>query len=412
MVSLPNNDSDWAIEFHFQNTDDVVRVPVDNQLMVGRTDPTQTVFNGLDLTPFGGGELGVSRKHAVIRWQGPQLFIYDMDSGNGTVLNGTRLQPNIGYRLADGDSLYIGHLPIKIRLNTDIGQSSIRARRIELDIRGAPTVARGQRILLVEDDTQIAQLYRTALENAGFTVQISRDVVGAMRALHGTPPSLILLDLMLPGVHGLELCRYIRRDAETMAIPIVVVSALSDAETIKSAIDSGVDVYMSKPINLKELARVGLAIIQKNEIDNPTMHTKQLRGTASLDAISAGPRNDTVVIFVEGVREPIGAIVQPYLTFGRKATGAQNRSHVDLEPYGAFDKGVSRVHARLKRTRDGFVVEDLGSANGTYINGKPLLGHEERAIANGDELRLGELRMHVYLLSETVSASAAKNEAK
>src|SRR5258707_5599827 len=365
MVSLPSNDSDWAIEFHFQNTDDVVRVPVESQLMIGRTDPTQTVFNGLDLSPFGGGDLGVSRKHAVIRWQGPQLYIYDMDSGNGTVLNGTRLQPNIGYRLADGDSLYIGHMPIKLRLNTDIGQSSIRARRIELDTRGAPLVARGQRILLVEDDTQIGQMYRTALENGGFTVQISRDVVGGRRALHGTPPSLILLDIMLPGVHGLELCGYIRRDAETMEIPIVVVSALGDAETIKAAIDSGVDVYMSKPINLKELVRVALAIIHKSEIDNPTLQTKQLRGTASLDSIAAGPRNDTIVIFVEGVREPIGALVQPQLTFGRAATGAQGRSHIDLESYGAFDKGVSRVHARLKRTRDGFVVEDLGSANGT-----------------------------------------------
>src|SRR5262249_2944647 len=219
------------------------------------------------------------------------------------------------------------------------------------------------------------------------------------RALNSVTPVLILLDIMLPGVHGLELCRYVRRDAEGPTIPIVVVSALTDPETIKMAIENGVDIYMGKPVNIKELNRVALAIVHKHEMENPTMQTKQLQGTASLDAIAGESRNDTIIIFVEGHREPIGAVVQPQLTLGRQASGTQSRSHVDLESFGAFDKGVSRIHARIKRSKEGFVVEDLGSSNGTFVNGKALKSHEEVPLTNGNELRLGELRMHVYLLA-------------
>src|SRR5258708_37542618 len=101
-MATSGTNAEWAIEFKFENHD-AMRLPVDPQLIVGRSDPSQAVFSGLDLTPLGGADMGVSRKHAVIRWQGPHLYIYDMDSGNGTVLNSTRLQPNIGYRLSEGD---------------------------------------------------------------------------------------------------------------------------------------------------------------------------------------------------------------------------------------------------------------------------------------------------------------------
>ncbi len=399
MTNTPaSTDLNWTIGFEIENTPDILRVNVGSSILLGRTAQAESQI--VDLSVYGATELGVSRKHAMIKWEGPHLMIYDMASGNGTVLNETRLQPNIGYRLKDGDKLYLGHMPIKIHLNNDLGQSSIRARRIEFDLQQAPMMGRGQRILLVEDEAGLSALYRTTLENAGYSVQVCRDVVSAMRSLGQMTPSLILLDILLHGVHGLELCRYVRRDVDGPEIPIIVLSALNEPETIKAAMDTGVDVYMTKPVNVRELSRVVSAIIYKQEVENPTMQTKQLRGTASLEYIAAQPRKDIVILFVEGYRDPIASVVQPQVTLGRQVVNNQ-RSHLDLESYGAFDKGVSRVHARIRRNGEQFFVEDMESSNGTFVNGIALKHEESHPIKNGDEIRLGELRMHIYMLADT-----------
>jgi pSer/pThr/pTyr-binding forkhead associated (FHA) protein len=400
--------SDWTIELTCETSDDVIRLQVDNEVILGRTDTERVVPNLFDLTPYGAADYGVSRRHAALRWEGPQLFIYDLESDNGTILNGSRLQPNVGRLLNEGDKLYLGHLGISVHLNTNYGSSSIKARRIDFDPRTAPLKGHGQRILLVEDDMALSELYKVTLEGAGFGVQICRDVVSAMRALNQNTPALILLDIMLPGVHGLELCRYIRRDVDAPTIPIVVASALSDVETIKLAIDTGVDVYMSKPINIKELARVVGSVIHKQEVENPSLRTKQLRGTAALDYITGAPRNDTIIIFVEGHREPIGAVVSPQVTLGRQG-GKTSRTYIDLETHGAFDKGVSRNHAAIKQVNKRFVIEDMGSSNGTFVNGYGLKPREVYPINNGDEVRLGELRMHVYLLADASATSPKLN---
>jgi CheY-like chemotaxis protein len=398
-----NGSGDWSIELTVETSGDVIRLSVDDEVVLGRMDPKRTIPHLFDLTPYGAADYGVSRKHAALRWQGPQLYIYDLSSDNGTILNGARLEPNLDYRLKDGDKLYLGHLGLTVRVNTDVGRSSIRAQRIDFDRHIGPMTGRGQRILLVEDDLALTELYKLTLEKAGYTVQICRDVVSAMRALNQHTPALILLDIMLPGVHGLELCRYIRRDVNAPTVPIIVTSALTDADTIKLAIDTGVDVYMTKPINVKELALVTSAVIHKQEVENPTLQTKQLQGTAALDYIAGAPRSDTIIIFVEGHREPIGAVVTPQITMGRQGGTNNNRAYIDLESHGAFDKGVSRNHARIKRADSQFVVEDLGSSNGTFVNGHGLKPGEIQPLLNGDEVRLGELRMHIYLLADTGS---------
>jgi CheY-like chemotaxis protein len=401
MVSLPPTDTDWTLEISFENSPETARLNVQTELLIGRPSPDQTIFNGFDLTPYRGAELGVSRRHAMIRWEGNHLVIVDLNSDNGTILNGLRLQPEIPYRLSDGDTLYISHLKTKLRLNTYIGQSTIRARKVEFDTLNIPLKGRGQHILVVEDDIFITKLYQRAFEDAGFAVQICRDVVSAIRMLNQHTPELIILDIRLPSIHGFELCRYVRRDTDYPSIPIIVASALSDEETVQQAMAAGGDVYLSKPLNMKELVRIGAALIYKHESENPALHTKKLAGTASLDFIAVAPRGDTIVIFVDGQREPIGAVVEREVTLGRGSLGAQPRAYLDLGTYGAFDKGVSRTHARIKRVGKAFEIEDLDSANGTFINGHSLVGQESYPLKNGDEIRLGDLRMHIYLLADT-----------
>ncbi len=400
---MTTNTADWTLEISFSHMPDTIRLLIKDELVLGRLEPGQAVFGGLDLTPYQAAELGVSRRHALMRWQGNHLVVSDLNSDNGTILNGMRLQPEIPYRLSDGDTLYIGHLKMTIRLNNDYGLSTIRARRIDFDTANVPGKAHGQRIMVVEDDVQITKLYQKVLEDYGFTVHVSRDVVSAIRVLNQQTPALIMLDIRLPGVHGLELCRYVRRDTEIPSIPIIVASALSDDETVQQALQAGVDVFFSKPLNIRELVKVAAALVYKHERENPAMHTKKLAGTASLDFVAAANRNDTIIIFVDGQREPIGTVIDKEITLGRGNPGPSVRNYVDLGGYGAFDKGVSRVHARIRRQDKAFMIEDLASANGTFVNGHSLSSNELAPLKNGDEVRLGDLRMHIYLLAETES---------
>src|SRR5687767_3711797 len=103
MTDTNAQNTDWTLEFTFEDGRSV-QIQIESQMLLGRSDGSETSSPLFDLIPYGADKLGVSRKHASIRWQGPHLYIYDMDSANGTILNGTRLQANIGYRLGDGDS--------------------------------------------------------------------------------------------------------------------------------------------------------------------------------------------------------------------------------------------------------------------------------------------------------------------
>jgi hypothetical protein len=81
------------------------------------------------------------------------------------------------------------------------------------------------------------------------------------------------------------------------------------------------------------------------------------------------------------------------VTIGRISdTPAHSHPDIDLTPYGAEQYGVSRVHCRIKRRSTLLYVTDLGSTNGTFLNGRRLLAHAERLLRNGDELMLGRLK--------------------
>jgi DNA-binding response OmpR family regulator/pSer/pThr/pTyr-binding forkhead associated (FHA) protein len=354
-----------------------------------------------DLSSYNAVEKGVSRRHGLLTNDGTSVSYTDLGSDNGTVFNGRPLAPQETVRLNDGDVLYLGHLKLTLTLKSKLRKTSVVAMRPSLTLSSAPISGKGQRILIVEDEGGLAQMYRIGLERNGYIVQTVREMVSAIRTLNRLTPSAIVLDLMLPGISGLELCRYVRRDTECPSIPIAVVSALHEPENIKAAMDAGADVYMAKPVDWRELVRVISSLVQQIEISQPLLHTKKLSGTARLDFIPAATRPDTLVMFVDGHREPFTAVAQPQFTMGRQADQNGATPHIDLESYSAFDKGVSRMHLTVTRTGKGFLIEDLGSANGSFVNGFSLTPHTPHELKNGDELRLGDLRMHVYFLAET-----------
>ena len=113
------------------------------------------------------------------------------------------------------------------------------------------------RILIIEDDTDIAALIAHYLEKAGYESSIVADGVQALAAARGTPPDLVILDLMLPGLNGLEVCKALRADDRTAALPIIMLTARGEESERILGLDSGADDYVVKPFRPNELmARV------------------------------------------------------------------------------------------------------------------------------------------------------------
>ena len=124
-----------------------------------------------------------------------------------------------------------------------------------------------KRALIIEDDADIAETVRYNLESEGFATQVaSTGEEGLSLALSpNNPPTLIILDLMLPGMNGMELCRRLRRESISRRIPIIMLTAkTSEADRI-AGLDMGADDYIAKPFSVRELLARVRAVLRRTE---------------------------------------------------------------------------------------------------------------------------------------------------
>ncbi|HJU57098.1 MAG TPA: response regulator transcription factor [Pyrinomonadaceae bacterium] len=110
------------------------------------------------------------------------------------------------------------------------------------------------RILVVDDESQIARVLRTGLKTHGYDVRVAPDGVSALETFNDWRPDLVVTDLAMPNLDGLQLCRRLR---EVSQIPIIVLSVRGEEKTKVEALDAGADDYVTKPFGMDELlARV------------------------------------------------------------------------------------------------------------------------------------------------------------
>ncbi len=134
------------------------------------------------------------------------------------------------------------------------------------------TTARGklnampkESLLIIEDDPDIVELVQYNLEREGFRVQAARDGERGLQEASSSHPSLILLDLMLPGMEGLEVCRHLRQNRNTRRIPLVMLTAKGEETDIVLGLEMGADDYVTKPFSPKELAARVRAVLRRHE---------------------------------------------------------------------------------------------------------------------------------------------------
>ncbi len=124
-------------------------------------------------------------------------------------------------------------------------------------------------ILVVDDEKDIVDLIAYNLEQEGFTVSRAYDGEEALKEIASIKPDLVLLDLMLPGMPGTEVCRRVRKDPSTSGIPIIMLTAKTDEVDKIVGLEIGADDYITKPFSVRELIARIRAVLRRTQPIQP-----------------------------------------------------------------------------------------------------------------------------------------------
>jgi two-component system, OmpR family, KDP operon response regulator KdpE len=142
-------------------------------------------------------------------------------------------------------------------------------------------MAEKKRILVVDDEPQIARVLRTSLSGSGYEVRTADDGHAGLRTAREWQPDLVITDISMPNMDGIELCRQLRAES---AIPIIVLSVKGEEKTKVEALDAGADDYVTKPVGMDEL----LARVRRNLARTPQANENSQRviaiGNFKIDA--------------------------------------------------------------------------------------------------------------------------------
>jgi two-component system, OmpR family, alkaline phosphatase synthesis response regulator PhoP len=200
-------------------------------------------------------------------------------------------------------------------------------------------------ILVVDDEPGIVTILRDYLHRAGFRVLAAGDGPAALRMARSDRPSLMLLDLMLPGMDGLDITRALRLDPATRSLPVIMLTALVDETDKLVGLELGADDYITKPFSPREVVARVRAVLRRAEGDVAYSGVLQA-GPLSIDLERRAVRRDGMPVDLTATEFDLLSVLarEP----GRTFTRAQL---VDLLYDHAFDGYDRTVDAHIKNLR-------------------------------------------------------------
>jgi two-component system, OmpR family, phosphate regulon response regulator PhoB len=160
----------------------------------------------------------------------------------------------------------------RVNRSDDVRRTASGRQRDRVAFAGFP--APGSRVLVVEDEPDVAELIRYNLAKEGYAVTVVHTGAEALRLGRDNPPDVILLDVMIPELNGWEVCRSLRRDADTADIPIIMVTGRTEEGDKVLGFEMGADDYVTKPFSPRELIARILAVARRRP---PTSHENHLK---------------------------------------------------------------------------------------------------------------------------------------
>ena len=213
----------------------------------------------------------------------------------------------------------------------------------------------GTRILTVEDDERIRTAVRFALEDEGWGVDEADNGEAAVEKFTREPADVVLIDIMLPGMDGFELCRSIRRASD---VPIVMVTARADTHDVVAGLEAGADDYLTKPFAPKELSARIRALLRRARVsttDSPLIRIGELEIAPEQGVVKRG--GDEVHLTKTEFRLLCELASSPGKVFSRESLLEK------VWGYGYFGDGrLVDVHVRRLRTK-----VELDAANPRHV---------------------------------------------
>lgn len=240
----------WVVEFRVVGTPDVLRAPLRQTQILGRTDEDRKIFPTIDLAPHKAQDKGVSRLHAKLTARDNRIIVEDIGSSNGTYVNGHRLVRGIPSRVRNGDTLRLGNLVLQLHFVLKPTLNDDTQYDVELSL-SAPRVASGERLLVVTDHVDVSQVLEYLGEHSGFDVVCRHTMSEAIAAIDEKPVKAVIVETLLPDGNGTDLLRYVREHLPD--VPLMALLNTSGGFSAGQALENGANFTMTKPLAVDEL---------------------------------------------------------------------------------------------------------------------------------------------------------------
>lgn len=201
-------------------------------------------------------------------------------------------------------------------------------------------------ILVVDDEPEIVEIVRDYLDRAGFRVIVAHDGITALRLARAERPSLLILDLMLPGMDGLDVARTLRSDPATRTLPIIMLTARVEETDRLIGLELGADDYITKPFSPREVVARVRAVLRRTEQQPDTSALLHI-GDLSIDLQRRTVRRGNAPVDLTATEFDLLAILvrEP----GRPFTRTQLLELAYDVAYAGFDRTVDAHIKNLRR---------------------------------------------------------------